>query len=94
MKVHAADNQDNTTSNENFKDVKDKVSWWPEDIKDFPQSFIDTLGLIRKHMEDTKADEARATEWVLAAQVLDRVFFVVFLLLVVLVHLGILMNHP
>ena len=58
-------------------------------------SIFSALMHVKEHSEKVMAaDPARATDWRVAAQVLDRACLHAFILLLIILHLAIFLGHP
>ena len=51
------------------------------------------LDLFSTRLLETRKKEKRMCDWMLVAQILDRTLFLIFLILIVVVHVTLLLNH-
>jgi hypothetical protein len=53
------------------------------------QSILRSVRLMTLHLQQRKDKDRRTCQWMLVAQILDRVFLVAFLILIAIVHIAI-----
>ena len=88
LTVTDMDNNKDYTPNTNVPDHKDNSSdTWLKKI-------CGSLDFLRDHVKQSQDEDALKSEWMCLALVLDRVFFLLFVLVIMIICLAFLLHRP
>lgn len=85
--------QENTGTNSDDSITKSAHSEFYQSCHELLESILDELEIFRHSHREKSKQENKQTEWMLVGEILDRFSLIVFIIVIVILHLALLLNH-